>query len=71
MGHRFPEAGTVYQLYAGEYAWAPAARDLIEEWRECEQGDENYGVVMPATLNFLWETEQDASQVDTVSLAVP
>lgn len=26
---------------------------------------------MPATLNLRWETEQDASQVDTVSLVVP
>lgn len=71
MGRWFPEAGTVYQLYAGEYVWAPAARDLIDEWQECEQGNESYGVVMPATLNFLWETGQDASQVDTVSLDVP
>ena len=71
MGRWFPEAGTVYQLYAGEYVWAPAARDLIDEWQECEQGNESYGVVMPATLNLRWETEQDASQVDTVSLVVP
>ena len=71
MGRWFPEAGTVYQLYAGEYVWAPAARDLIDEWQECEQGNESYGVVMPATLNFLWETGQDASQVDTVSRNVP
>jgi len=71
MGRWFPEAGTVYQLYAGEYVWAPAARDLIDEWQECEQGNESYGVVLPATLNLRWETEQDASQVDTVSLVVP
>ena len=50
IGRWFPESGTVYQLYVGEYVWAPAARDLIDEWQECGRDKEMYGFVMPATL---------------------
>ena len=71
MGRWFPEAGTVYQLYVGEYVWAPAARDLIDEWQECGRDKEMYGFVMPATLEFRWEAEQDASQSETVSITMP
>lgn len=60
---------TCYCLYNREYAWSPGYNDEF-----CN--DENYNMadnfkVIPASINFLWEEEFDASKENTISFYIP
>ena len=60
---------TCYCLYNREYAWSPGYNDEF-----CN--DENYNMeenfkVIPASINFLWEEEFDASKENAISFYIP
>ena len=60
---------TCYCLYNREYAWSPGYNDEF-----CN--DKNYNMednfrVIPASINFLWEEEFDASKENTISFYIP
>ena len=58
-----------YSLFSREYAWSPGYK---AEFRNTEYGNGGDDIsAFPATINFLWEEEYDASQEESTSFAIP
>lgn len=73
MGRWMPELETVYELYLGEYPWAPASM----RFRNQEQTRARYDERLPApvvvtTANYLCESStHDCSIDDSISALIP
>lgn len=58
-----------YSLFSREYGWSPGYNSKCKEY--AYENDESDIKAFPATINFLWEKEYDASQEETTSFAIP
>lgn len=60
---------TCYCLYNREYAWSPGYND--EFCNDANYNEEGRFKAIPASINFLWEEEFDASKENTISFYIP
>lgn len=56
-------------LYNREYAWSPGYND--EFCNDANYNEEGSFKAIPASINFLWEEEFDASKENTISFYIP
>lgn len=58
-----------YTLYSREYAWSPG---YYAEFRNIDDFKDEAGLnAFSATIDFLWESEYDGSQIDSTSFVIP
>ena len=61
----------IITVFNREYPWSPSCKSVREEAAIEVEVEKDIGKVLPATLDFLWEEEFDASKEASVSWSVP
>ncbi len=66
--HRGDLTRDCYSLFCREYAWSPRYKYVFNDY---EIDDEDPIKAIPATINFMWEEQYDASYDEAISFMIP
>lgn len=66
--HRGNLTRDCYSLFCREYAWSPGYKYVFNDY---EIDDEDPIKAIPATINFMWEEQYDASYDEAISFMIP